>query len=401
MAVRYMGTKRHIAKRVRRLIEDSAPSNRVVDLFSGMGNVSENLSGYRSIIANDALSFAAGMSRARFTGPARRRNHVELVQVLRPAFLRASTVSAKELSAGLKAERKAIAGTRLELDTYISEFLHVGNSDEKRSEADTRSRQRGISKYRLATLYFAGGYCSLAQAIEIDAIRYSIDLKALPEERDWLLGAWISALSIIINSPGHTAQFLKPNSELAAQRIARTWTRGVWDLFVEQVRVIEQVGDEDWRSDNEVFVEDALILLKRPDLVRIGAIYADPPYTRDQYSRYYHVYETLYKYDFPESSGEGRNRPDRFSTGFSLKSGVIQSFTELFTSVSRIGVPLVLSYPSNGLLQVADASVEDLSAGILRMRSVETFAYDHSTMGASSGAKSKMATENIYVLDPA
>jgi len=48
-------------------------------------------------------------------------------------------------------------------------------------------------------------------------------------------------------------------------------------------------------KQNRVEVSDALSLLKSSRVSSVTAVYADPPYTKDQYSRYYHVYETMYR----------------------------------------------------------------------------------------------------------
>lgn len=109
------------------------------------------------------------------------------------------------------------------------------------------------------------------------------------------------------------------------------------------------------------------------------------------------MYETLYRYDFPDSTGAGRNRSDRFTTGFSLKTAVVSSFHDLCRNVSRMQVPLVISYPSSGLLGDAGATVPEIA--LQYFGDVQTRSYDanHSTMGASTGASKKSATENLYV----
>lgn len=86
MVVRYMGTKRHMANHVRDAISDLQPSGRVVDLFSGMGSVAESLRDTASVVTNDALSFTAAVSRARFTGPDRSATSIDVVQRLLPVY---------------------------------------------------------------------------------------------------------------------------------------------------------------------------------------------------------------------------------------------------------------------------------------------------------------------------
>jgi adenine-specific DNA methylase-like protein len=177
----------------------------------------------------------------------------------------------------------------------------------------------------------------------------------------------------------------------------RTWTRSFWDEFSSGLNTVSQVGTENWRLNNSVYVGDALDLVSAGELRDIGVVYADPPYTKDQYSRYYHVYETLYRYDFPDSTGAGRNRSDRFTTGFSLKSAVVASFHDLCRNVARMQVPLVISYPSSGLLGDASSTVREIALQYFGDVRAQAYEAKHSTMGASTGASKKAATENLYV----
>ena len=81
-------------------------------------------------------------------------------------------------------------------------------------------------------------------------------------------------------------------------------------------------------------------------------IYADPPYTRDHYSRFYHVLETICLSDSPEVSttlltGEGATsrglyRTDRHQSPFCIKSQAPGAFAELFTGAN--GIPMLVSY---------------------------------------------------------
>lgn len=397
MVVRYMGTKRHMADHVRDVIADLRTSGRVVDLFSGMGSVAESLQETASVVTNDALSFTAALSRARFKGADRESSPEEVVERLRAQYEARVRELERDFKAELKRELTALDGSRTDLLDYMDKAQHVGNSSARRLAARVAAQSSGSDHYSLASLYFSAGYLSLRQAIQVDALRAAIDSDSYFEERDWLLGAWIAATSVLVNAPGHTAQYLRPNSDSAHSRIVRTWNRSIWGEFSIALGTVSQVGTEAWREYNSVYVGDALDLVSSGELQEIGTVYADPPYTKDQYSRYYHMYETLYRYDFPDSNGAGRNRSDRFTTGFSLKSAVVASFHDLCRNVARMQVPLVISYPSSGLLGDAGVSVSEIA--LQYFGNVHTLSYNanHSTMGASKGASKKSAMENLYV----
>ncbi len=82
--------------------------------------------------------------------------------------------------------------------------------------------------------------------------------------------------------------------------------------------------------------------------------YADPPYTRDHYSRFYHVLETMARGDSPRlsmvangghlSPSRGLYREERHQPPFSIRTQVREAFDRLFSAVSARGIPLVLSY---------------------------------------------------------
>lgn len=400
MPIRYMGTKRSIAGRVRRQVADLGPRGQVLDLFSGMGCVAEALATVAPVRTNDALTFTAVIARARFKGE-RMKSANELVNALREPYREAAELEVRRVRARLRDEQRAVDLGQEALLKYVQEAEHVANSGRIKRAALMASKATGESHYRLISLYFSAGYFSTRQAIHLDALRYAIDLADLSEaDRDWALSAWLTTAAIIINAPGHTAQHLKPNTESAFRRMRRCWMRNAWDTFVNEVVDLKPVGTAEWRDQNIVGVDDALGLLKKLSISDIAAVYADPPYTKDQYSRYYHVYETMYRYDYPDSLGAGRARSDRFTSSFCLKTQVESSFRELFSTVGALQVPLILSYPSDSLLSQAEGSLADIGSKYMRLVAAESFAAEHSTMGASKGSTTKSATENIYVYAP-
>lgn len=398
-----MGTKRHIAHRVRRLAEGVKPQGTAVDLFSGMGCVTESMAGYLPVTTNDALEFTSVLARARFMGENRTLKPADAVEKIRPLYREHVDTLLKKHRARLAAEESGLEKDRAALVAYMAEAEHVANSPAVAKKAAKAAKATGAERYCMTTLYFSAGYFGLRQAIQLDSLRFAIDTLDLPDDRDWLLAAWLSAAATVTNAPGHTAQYLKPNTDAAHKRIRRYWRRNVWEEFRDRLIEIKQVGPVAWRRENTSEVSDALDLLRSGRLARTGLVYADPPYTKDQYSRYYHVYETLLRYDFPGAAGEGRTPPEhvRATSAFSTKRKVVQAFTDLFDAVADLKAPLILSYPSTGLLVDAGGTVADLAAARLKIETIESFGAEHSTLGASKGTKTKRATENLYVCRPA
>lgn len=402
--IRYMGTKRQLAQHVLRLAEMASRHGPLTDLFSGMGSVAAEHAGRRHVVTNDAMSFTGVLARARFVGKDRKLSASEVIAKLRPLVREQRKYLVSKFRRELADEAKVLEGTAADLAAHMGAVSHAGSDAAFRLRAINARTRTGEPAYKMACLYYAGGYFSMRQAIDIDAIRFAIETAhGVRKYTDWQLAAWLSACSRVINAPGHTAQFLKPNNQAIAGRIKIFWRRSIWDEFKDALSDLVQVGPEKWRTGNRVVISDALSLIRSRRLAGIGVVYADPPYTKDQYSRFYHVFEALHRYDYPTISGEGRAvaAEERFSTGFCQISRVEASFIALFEGTAALGVPLVLSYPSDGLLIAAGSSVEAIAKGRMTITRHERIAHSHSTMGASKGAKTKSATENIYVCHPA
>jgi adenine-specific DNA-methyltransferase len=398
--IRYMGTKRHMASRVKEAVAGVEPRGPVVDLFSGVGSVAESLYGVANVIVNDAMSFTSLLARTRFTGNERSTTARGAMAVLASSYTCRLLELREEHGSRLKVEQRALELGNTVLADYMIESPHVGNSASLANHVFKVSQLESRERYCLTSSYFAAGYVSLRQAVQIDALRYAIDQISETEQREWMLAAWIAAVASVVNAPGHTAQYLKPNSQEASARIRRYWQKDIARGMEEQLIRIRPVGSQVWRDGNAVGTDDALHLLANLSRGQIGAVYADPPYTKDQYSRFYHLYETLYLYDFPASTGAGRVRGDRFTSSFCLKTGVEQSFRSLFEGVARLQVPLILSYPRASLLTSLGLDIPGMCLDNgFRVTRTEEVGRQHSTLGASNGSASKTAQEMIYVCE--
>lgn len=400
MPVRYMGTKRSLAPLVREVIGDlGIRGGRVSDLFSGMGSVASALASDFPVVTNDTLTFTSAFARARFLSQ-QRDNESDVRQALLPVFLTTRKTLQQTFAERVAEERHAIRGRDSAFRKYIEGASHVGTHPHFAGLADASRALSCGDDYCLTTIYFSAGYFSTIQAIDFDALRHAIDTVVSPASRDWVLSAWLSSAALLVNSPGHAAQFLKPTGKEVAIRVRRQWQRPVWETFLERLEAITPVGDRQWRSRNRVTTEDALTLVDSDLLDDVAVVYADPPYTADQYSRYYHLHETLYRYDFPASTGIGRYRDGRFHTTFSMVSTVEAAFNSMASRLAARKKPLVVSYPANGLLSEAGVNLRRLLTEHYTVRRQVEVETNHSTLGASSGSQQKAAKEKLYVCVP-
>ena len=399
-----MGTKRKIASHVARAI-DLAPQGTLLDVFSGMCAVSSAVSPSRQIWCNDVQVFASSVANAFFASPALAINYNDAARLAQTPFLRNSSALRERFSLELSHEQRSLASCDLgEMRSLEAAMPNVARHESLERERSFLATRRYDRPYRLFSITFAGGYFGLEQSIQIDSIRFSIDqmLKSgQSDEHDhrWMCLALCQAASKVATTTGHFAQHMRVNERNRARFIAQR-RRSIWREWLQALFEVRPIGTRQWRVRNRVFSQDAVELLEdlKHDDARPAVVYADPPYTQDQYSRYYHLYETLMKYDYPSSSGSGRYRPDRFASPYCMKTKVRDAMERLVAGCAGLGSTLVLSYPNRGMLPRSEEVINSL---ILRhygrASHKEVIDCSHSSLGSSKGRSSHPVQELIYV----
>ncbi len=405
--IRYMGNKQQLAGEVAVFCETLSADRRLVDLFGGMGSVAGAAAASgRSVWVNDIQSYAQLATRC-LIASSEDPPPVEVVRrVLLPAYRRNLSALRERYSAAMEAERRVLRrGDAEELRRLQDGWRHAGNDADVATEVRALRGAQDDGPWRLVSLLFAWGYFGLCQAAELDSIRYAIDEAqtgdVISEERaNWLRLAWLQTASRIGNAPGHFAQFLRPTSAAGAARIMAARRRAPWDSVLEDVAKLRPYGSVEWRAKNCILGHDALTIWSELDARGVGRAiyYADPPYSKDHYSRYYHVLETLTRYDYPDAEGAGRYRPDRFRSTFAVKTEVLESVRTIAREVAARDSVLLLSYPSSGLL-TARLGIDPaalLSEYFADVHLAITRAARHSTLGGRHGAAGRDVVEYVW-----
>jgi hypothetical protein len=365
----------------------------VLDVMAGTGIVSRMLSARYDVTANDANPYAALLVRSQGAQlsedpdgvlkrikKASERNFRELVELAPESF-------AKE-----------------------ADFLH-GELNLKRFEAYERFCRGSVvapagppSKgrpYQLCTSRYANVYFGLAQAAQLDSVRAAID-RVSPEQgdtRDLLLAALLIAATICGTGP-HFAQPRKLTPASFRDTIERRARSVVWEFELSLRRLsarpplrhpLRAVTQLDWREAIPRFA--AGLTGHRP-----AAVYFDPPYSKLQYSRYYHVLNVLISYDYPTIQGVGRYPPltDRFSSRFENRPRTAQDeFEQAFNMCRDLGLNTLVSYSDAGFVPI-----EVLSALMsARFREVLEFSESirHHSQGTRLGEHLGHVTEYVFV----
>jgi adenine-specific DNA-methyltransferase len=397
----YMGTKRQLASTVADIISSAQPGP-LLDAFSGMCAVGEAVSPVRNVWNNDAQVFASNVAKCLFQAQEPTPTLETISGSLQEDFLFHLRYLRSQFVSEVNQEAWAIRESSYSsIAQYRSSHSPARFLGEHRRERETAAAKS--FPYVLFTLTYSDSYFGLHQSLEIDSLVYAIhqQLKQgiLSEEGTrWLLIALGRALKAVATTTGHFAQPLEPSAQ-NHKRFAQQRRRSIWKEFLDGVETLRPVGDNTWREKNRVFNEDSCDLLHRLRGAdeKPAVIYADPPYTDDQYSRYYHVLETLFLYDYPITEAKGRYRKDRFQSSFSVKSRTYNAFEQLISASAALGSDLVLSYPVNGILRTLGHDPREcLRRHYQRVEICSELHHQHSTFGASKGAARAEVTEVIY-----
>lgn len=400
----YMGTKRQIAGDVVNVIA-AAPPGPLLDAFAGMSAVGTAIAPQRAVWCNDVQHFAYTVAGALFTAQGRPSITASAMARCEEAFEQNRARLLRDLAGLAQREEAAHACGRVQDIRHLVRDLIEANTSPDAERLRMRHR-RNLTQYpyRLFSISYAGTYVGLAQAIDIDSVRFAIDVLGAEravnsDTRRWMLIALCRALARVSNSTGHFAQYLAVKQNTKARYLAQR-RRSIWNEWRSALEEMRPVGELDWRRTNRAFRSESVRLIASLSRQKVqpSVIYCDPPYTSDHYSRYYHLVETLLLYDYPRVESKGLYRPDRFSSPFSIKTKVRGAFGQLIYAASCLPATLVLSYPDNGLLpRPRETLVQMLREQFVSVDIAAQVRHRHSTLGASKGIEKSSVTELIFV----
>lgn len=329
--MKYMGSKRWMLKNGLGdiLRSEAGSAARVVDLFCGGSSVSWFAATElkKPVIACDLQQYATTLAGA-------------VVKRNRPA--KASALQDMWLC------RAARTRVRLKGWKLAREIDHTAVSTENwQRSARALCSSNVAAESSLIWRCYGGHYFSPTQALSFDAM-----LLALPKEEDFrelCLAATIVAASNCAAAPGHTAQPFKA-TPTAAKYLRESWER---DPFYYAKMALEELCPLCARVPGSAVVGDANQIAKnlKPD----DLVFVDPPYSGVQYSRFYHVLETISRRDCGEITGVGRYPPlrERPNSRYSRKGGSTQAIEDLLFVLAGNGCTVILTFPraecSNGL----------------------------------------------------
>lgn len=325
--MKYMGSKRLLLLNGLGdlVLREASRSARFVDLFSGTGAVATHVAERVDVpvVAVDLQRYAAVLAAA---------------VIDRTSALEYGPIE----DAWLRPAKRRLRRLRL-LETVVT--------PDPLTVRHVRSLRRTIPELPSSgTIWraYAGYYFSPEQALAFDCM-----IRTLPEDpalRTVGLAAVVQAAMKCAASPGHTAQPFQPTAS-SISHIASAWKK-------DPVAIVEEVLRETIArhalQQGCAIVGDANVVAER--LTSDDLAFVDPPYSSAQYSRYYHVLETVARGSCGQVEGAGRYPPmaERPSSLFSRTARAADALLSLLDVLADRGCRTILTFPqhagSNGIV---------------------------------------------------
>ena len=351
-----MGSKSHLLTFIENTITKYCGKNNskiIGDLFCGTSAVSVLFKklGY-AVIANDNLAFCATMAKS------------YLLNNKEPQF--SSLMKSKEIKN--QSIHKLFPTAYEKILNYLNQL--PGEEDfiyREYSPGGTAGKEHERK-------YFAD-----KNAKKIDAIRNKIknwrNLKLINEsEEALLLASLLKSANKVANIAGTYGYFMKDWID------SRVWK----PLTLECSKIIES------KKKHRVFQEDANELVKR---INCDILYLDPPYNWRHYGAYYHILETIVKWDNPLVEGRSGLRPWQESKSrYSYRNEALNALTELIENANAERI--FLSYNNEGLI-----SREEICSMLTRFGElhIEEVPYRRYKSNNSTTQKRKVKERLYYV----
>lgn len=228
-------------------------------------------------------------------------------------------------------------------------------------------------KYDFFLKTYTDTYFSGQQCLQIDSIRYAINFVENEYIKSLYISALMGAMCKVQSSPGHFAQFMSKENN----RIQKLRSMDVWENFIDKCEDFSSIVKSKYK--NKAYGLDYKELIKLSDMKDVDCFYLDSPYSQEQYSRFYHILETVTKYDNPTVSYKARYRDDRFFSKFCYKKSALDEFEKIISFAKSNGSSLVISYSNRGIVDID--SIVTLAQNYYGKVKVKSTEYKHSTQG--------------------
>lgn len=361
----YQGSKKSlldfIHKNTTNLLEEDST---ILDIFSGTCCVGYSFKSRYRIYANDSEYYSYIISKALLSS-----NYSNLHTVIGKLTTKycQNVLSQRSIYTEQKAIEKQLIEKR-DLDGLVELYNNLSTIWNGQIEVSSNH-----PCFELFTTYYSGSYFGLSQSIDIDSIRFAIeDFKETDLYYAMLTSLFYAMKECVFSKDGHMAQPLDPNKN--SNKLFLLRNKSILEIFLD--KLVEFFSDTYVTSvcENKCFNLNFEDLLKLPEIKsNVSFIYADPPYTDMQYSRYYHLLNIVARYNYPkptETNGtftKGLYVDGRFQSELSKKSSCLVHLNNLITYAhdSKKNLAISFAYPKDTNEQKTDRYVTDIDSLVL------------------------------------
>jgi adenine-specific DNA-methyltransferase len=417
-ATAYMGSKRELASFLVEAVfseTEGKPAVTMLDLMCGSGAAAAAFACYWPTYASDAQQFSVLLARSQGGGMTALEARATVDEVISVAAQHVDTLMGPLASFVEREDELLHAGDHDAAVTELRQFLDVfprygmpGTNGWMPTELVDKARtQPTVGPHVLFTSYFANIYFGVRQCVEIDSLRAAINQLDEPY-RSWALAALIASVaSVATTYGGHFAQPRISNPDQVTEKnigwlierrsasVVHEFSARLLNLAAEsELTAFPVVGlDGPWEHALETFLHTSNN--------GSAVVYLDPPYRREEYSRYYHVLETLVRYDYPDMRDRGLAPPKgshRFASEFFTRSADRreQLLVKIISAIVGGGASCAWSYSDS-----ADGSIKNVIHGVLATSGAKVRSYSASHRHRAHGGRSdKKVTEYLIWFHP-
>lgn len=211
---------------------------------------------------------------------------------------------------------------------------------------------------------YGGKYFDNSSAKMIGHIRNVIeDIKPILRDKEYciLLASLIYSMDRIANTLGHFEAYIKKD--------------------IEPRKFLMRMIDAQKNAGVEIHREDANVLAKQ---VMTDIAYLDPPYNSRQYSRFYHIYEVLVKWDSPQLLYDTAKPKFIENNSVYCRKSAFNAFTDLVAHISAryIVVSYNNTYNSKSLSSANKIKLEQIEEVLNMCGNTRVFTHLHNPFNA-------------------
>ena len=410
--LQYMGSKTRIISQICEPIIKNSNIRTVVDLFAGTGSVGYALKSHKNVISNDIEYYSYIINQAILNGCSLSlRDESAFWCEVEKQYSNLQSMLPIVLAAEKAHLNKDVDYKQYQhfCETTPSVFSPKTNNPYMKElltlvEQVTPGKNPTTTVPCLFLTYYANAYFGIAQCCQIDAIRSVIDTLQDVSTKNVLLTVLMSIMSASASTTTHFAQYLKVKNKSTCLNLITKRNTNIIDECKSLLHQYRQAGlcENAFQSHSPCFNLDFAHCLDTIELDGSVLVYADPPYFKEHYSRYYHVLNTLCLYDYPAMAVNpqthelsiGRYRENRTVSDFGKKAKALGAFNKLITKCSQAGAWLMISYSDNSIVDIA--SLQELAEEKYDVL-IKKVELSHSNQGRSSTSK---VDEYIFVCRP-